>query len=152
MLPKKYRAFTKAARVGQSRFMLSWGDADDRLLEEPGMRDAVVAWLAEGARQGSAGVVRDWVDRVDREGFSVAEVQQEVHVWIGQTDWQISRSHGDYLGGRDSARDAGHVRRRGPPIPVRPLGRDAGRPRAVTRIHERAGHPTPEVFELPIEV
>lgn len=96
-LPLKFRAHRGADRSAQTRFMLSSGDADDRLLARPGTLEAINEWLGEGARQGSAGFVRDWIDRVDVHGFSMADIQQEVHVWIGETDRQIPRVHAEYM-------------------------------------------------------
>lgn len=96
-LPLKFRAHRGANRSARTRFMLSSGDADDRLLARPGMLEAIREWLDEGARQGTAGFVGDWIDRVDHDGFSVADIQQVVHVWIGEADRQIPRYHADHL-------------------------------------------------------
>lgn len=95
--PLRFRASPWSNRSAQTRFMLSSGGADDRLLALPGMLEAIQQWLAEGARQGSSGFIADWIDRADRDEFSAAEIQQEVHVWIGQVDRQIPRYHADYL-------------------------------------------------------
>ena len=96
-LPFRFRAHRAPNRTAQTRFMLSSGDADDRLLARPGMLEAIHDWLGEGARQGSVGFVRDWIDRVDREGFSTSDVQQVVHIWIGEADRQVPRYHADHL-------------------------------------------------------
>ena len=96
-LPFKFRALPHTRRTERNRFMLSSGDADDQVAEGPGIAGAIQTWLAEGARQGSAGFVQDWVNRVDREGFGVADIRQDVHVWIGEEDRRISRFHADYL-------------------------------------------------------
>lgn len=96
-LPFKFRAHAGTRRSAQTRFMLSSGDADDQLAERPGIAQAIQAWLAEGARQGSAGFIQDWVNRVDHEGFSAADVRQETIVWVGEADRRIARFHADHL-------------------------------------------------------
>jgi pimeloyl-ACP methyl ester carboxylesterase len=96
-LPLKFRAHRGPDRSAQTRFILSSGDADDRLLARPGMLDAIQAWLGEGARQGSTGFVQDWIDRADRDGFSVADIRQDVHIWIGEADRQVPRYHADFM-------------------------------------------------------
>ena len=77
--------------------MLSSGDADDRLLAQPDLRAAIDEWLQEGARQGSAGLVWDWIARIDDTGFSIADIRQPVFVSIGTSDRQVPRYHADYM-------------------------------------------------------
>ena len=77
--------------------MLSSGDADDRLLARTEPRAAIDEWLQEGARQGSSGLVWDWIARIDDTGFSIADIQQPVHVSIGTSDRQVARYHADYM-------------------------------------------------------
>jgi pimeloyl-ACP methyl ester carboxylesterase len=81
----------------QALFAESWGDADDRLLAEPDVLDAMKTWLREGARQGSAGFAADRVASFTPWGFSLTDIRQPVHVWVGESDPQVSRAHGDYL-------------------------------------------------------
>ena len=61
-------------------------DPDARLAAEPGMREVLEAGMREAGRQGSAGVVADWIVFGEPWGFSVAEVTQEVHLWEGGAD------------------------------------------------------------------
>jgi pimeloyl-ACP methyl ester carboxylesterase len=78
-------------------FQESLGDADDRLLSEPGVLDAMKRWMREGARQGSYGFTDDWTALQLAWGFAVADITQPVHVWWGGSDPQVSRAHTDYL-------------------------------------------------------
>ena len=86
-----------AGDAWQAVFTESWGDADDRLLARPDVLEAMKECLREGARQGSAGYVEDEIADAGPDGFTVADIRQEVHVWIGGADPQVSRLHADYL-------------------------------------------------------
>ena len=81
----------------EAMFGESWGDVDDRVIEDPTTLVAVREWMQEGARQGPVGFVDDWVVLESPWGFTVAEVRQPVHVWWGSEDPAVSRSHTDYL-------------------------------------------------------
>ncbi len=78
-------------------FAESWGDADDRLLAQPDVLDPMKALLREGARQGSAGFASDEAVALTPWAFSVADIRQPVHVWVGESDLQVGRAHADYL-------------------------------------------------------
>jgi pimeloyl-ACP methyl ester carboxylesterase len=78
-------------------FEESLGAADDRVLAEPGVLEAVREWMAEGARQGSFGFADDWVAIELPWGFPVQDITQQVHLWWGESDLQVSRAHTDYL-------------------------------------------------------
>jgi pimeloyl-ACP methyl ester carboxylesterase len=78
-------------------FEESFGAADDRVLAEPGVLEAVKRWMAEGARQGSWGFADDWTAIELPWGFSVEDIKQPVHVWWGESDPEVSRAHTDYL-------------------------------------------------------
>jgi pimeloyl-ACP methyl ester carboxylesterase len=81
----------------ETLFAESWGDADDLLLAQPDVLDPMKALVREGARQGSAGFASDEAVALTPWGFSVADVRQPVLVWVGESDLQVSRTHGDYL-------------------------------------------------------
>ncbi len=78
-------------------FAESWGDADDRLLAQPDVLDPMKALIREGARQGSAGFASDEAVALTPWALSVADIRQPVHVWVGDSDILVGRSHGDYL-------------------------------------------------------
>lgn len=81
----------------ETLFAESWGDADDRLLAQPDVLDAMKALLREGARQGPAGFASDEAIALMPWGFSLADIRQRVLVWVGESDLQVGRSHGEYL-------------------------------------------------------
>ena len=81
----------------ETLFAESWGDADDRLLAQPDVLDPMKALLREGARQGSAGFASDEAVALTPWAFSVADIRQPVLVWVGESDLQVGRAHGDYL-------------------------------------------------------
>jgi pimeloyl-ACP methyl ester carboxylesterase len=78
-------------------FAESWGAADDKLLEEPDVLEALKAMVREGARQGPAGFAADEVAWIAPWGFSLADVPLLVHVWCGELDQQVGRAHADYF-------------------------------------------------------
>jgi pimeloyl-ACP methyl ester carboxylesterase len=95
-------AITKRAQWydgdGWQTLLADSGDnADDRLLTRADVLETFKACLREGARQGSVGYTEDGVAEAGPAGFSVAAIQQEVHVWIGEADPIVSRLHADYL-------------------------------------------------------
>jgi pimeloyl-ACP methyl ester carboxylesterase len=81
----------------QSFFGESWGEADDRVLARADVLETMKANLREAARQGPAGYVGDEIALADPDGFSVADIRQEVRVWIGGADTVMPRFHADYL-------------------------------------------------------
>jgi pimeloyl-ACP methyl ester carboxylesterase len=81
----------------QTLFTESWGQADDRVLARPDVLEANKENMREGARQGSMGLALDYVVDAQPDGFSVADVRQEVHVWIGDSDAAVAPFHADYL-------------------------------------------------------
>ena len=81
----------------ETMFAESWGDADDRLLQEPGVLEAMKALVREGARQGPAGFAADHFAWMTPWDFSLAEVRQLVHVWCAGSDVQVARTNADYL-------------------------------------------------------
>ena len=75
-------------------------DPDDRLLADRNVLEALKGWMREGARQGTAGYVSDWIAESLPWGFSVSDVPSEVHVWWGEGDVLISRAETEYLAKR----------------------------------------------------
>jgi len=69
-----------------SFFADGWDGPDDALLARPNVRQTMTEFEREGARQGSMGYVADQVAKFEPWGFSVADVTQEVGVWIGGAD------------------------------------------------------------------
>lgn len=81
----------------QTFFSGNWADADARLLARPDVLGAMKECVREGARQGPVGWAWDDIADTGPDGFSVADIRQEVHVWIGEADPMIPRFHADYL-------------------------------------------------------
>jgi pimeloyl-ACP methyl ester carboxylesterase len=73
------------------------GTADDALLAENGVLEPALAWMREGARQGTAGYVDDWIIDSLPWGFSLSDVSQDVHVWWGDDDQFVGRECAEYL-------------------------------------------------------
>ncbi len=77
----------------------AWDDPNDpdvRLLALPGVNEAMVEMVREGARQGSTGAVADDVALLEPWGFSAADVRQDVAVWLGSENL-VCRSDADYF-------------------------------------------------------
>jgi pimeloyl-ACP methyl ester carboxylesterase len=72
-------------------------DPDLILRRRPDVRPALDAMFAEGARQGSAGYVDDWIASVLPWGFRVSEVACPVAVWWGDRDQLTDRMHAEHL-------------------------------------------------------
>lgn len=73
------------------------GSSDAALLARPEVRDAMVSWMREGFRNGSAGHIADCLMDGEPWGFSLVDVTQEVAVWWGEADTAVARRHTDYL-------------------------------------------------------
>jgi pimeloyl-ACP methyl ester carboxylesterase len=73
------------------------GDPDVELIARPEVLHAMNSWFAEGARQGSIGMVGDDVALLDPWGFSVADVRQPVHIWWGDADRLVATCYADYF-------------------------------------------------------
>lgn len=69
-----------------SFFAEGWDGPDDALLAQPNVRQTMIEFELEGARQGSIGYVADQVAKFEPWGFSVADVTQDVGVWVGEAD------------------------------------------------------------------
>jgi pimeloyl-ACP methyl ester carboxylesterase len=72
-------------------------DPDDELLAREDILEPMKVWMREGARQGSAGFVRDWVAEYLPWGFSLIDISHETLVWWGEEDILVRRAHTDYL-------------------------------------------------------
>jgi pimeloyl-ACP methyl ester carboxylesterase len=75
-----------------SRDRIDVVDPDDVLLAERKVLGPMLAEMREGARQGSAGYVEDWIAESLPWGFSPAEVRHDVHIWWGEGDLLVPRS------------------------------------------------------------
>jgi pimeloyl-ACP methyl ester carboxylesterase len=81
----------------ESLFAEPWRPAaDERYRADPRVVAELKAWQREGARQGSLGYAADDVAEALPAGFTVADVRQDVHVWIGEAD-QLPRIHADHF-------------------------------------------------------
>jgi pimeloyl-ACP methyl ester carboxylesterase len=60
--------------------------ADEAILSDPELRSNMTASNLEGARQGQAGLVGDWVADALPWGFRLAEIGVPVDLWIGKRD------------------------------------------------------------------
>jgi pimeloyl-ACP methyl ester carboxylesterase len=80
-----------------STFADGWDGPDDALLVQPGVRQTMIEWQLEGARQGSIGFVADLIAKFEPWGFSVVDVTQDVAVWVGQADDPLVHNAADYF-------------------------------------------------------
>jgi pimeloyl-ACP methyl ester carboxylesterase len=72
-------------------------DPDDDLLAREEILEPMKVCMREGARQGSAGFVSDWVAEYLPWGFSLSDIPHQVHVWWGEEDILVRRAHADFL-------------------------------------------------------
>lgn len=73
---------------------------DHRLHRDPTIGDAMRTWFREGARQGTAGFVDDWIATYARDwDFDLAGIARPTTIWWGDGDAITSRSHAEYLAG-----------------------------------------------------
>ena len=59
---------------------------DESVLNDPVTRSNLVASNLEGARQGQAGLIADWVAEAMPWGFGLADIAVHVDVWVGGLD------------------------------------------------------------------
>jgi pimeloyl-ACP methyl ester carboxylesterase len=59
---------------------------DESVLNDPVTRSNLVASNLEGARQGQAGLIADWVAEAMPWGFGLADITVHVDVWVGGLD------------------------------------------------------------------
>jgi len=59
---------------------------DESVLNDPVIRANLVASNLEGARQGQAGLIADWVAEALPWGFRLADIAVHVDVWVGGLD------------------------------------------------------------------
>jgi len=72
-------------------------EADAPLLARSDVQETMRTYLNESARQGPVGWVDDDIAEATGDGFSIAEIQPEVHIWIGGVDDWVPRSHADHM-------------------------------------------------------
>jgi hypothetical protein len=80
-----------------STFADGWDGPDDALLAQPNVRQTMIEWMREGARQGSIGYVADVIAKFEPWGFSPADVTQDVGVWVGQADDLLVHHAAEYF-------------------------------------------------------
>ena len=80
-----------------STFADGWDGPDDALLAQPNVRQTMIEWMLEGARQGSIGYVADVIAKFEPWGFSPADVTQDVGVWVGQADDPLVHHAAEYF-------------------------------------------------------
>jgi pimeloyl-ACP methyl ester carboxylesterase len=81
-----------------STFADGWDGPDDALLAQSNVRQTMIEWMREGARQGSIGYVADMIAKFEPWGFSPADVTQDVGVWVGQADDPLVHHAAEYFG------------------------------------------------------
>jgi pimeloyl-ACP methyl ester carboxylesterase len=72
-------------------------EADAPLLARPDVQETMRTYLSESARQGPVGWVEDDIAEATGDGFCIAEIRPEVHIWIGGADDWVPRSHADHM-------------------------------------------------------
>jgi pimeloyl-ACP methyl ester carboxylesterase len=63
----------------------------------PSVAEALKAMFVEGARQGVAGYIEDWIATFLPWGFQLADIDRDIHLWWGDGDRLTSRAHTDHL-------------------------------------------------------
>jgi pimeloyl-ACP methyl ester carboxylesterase len=72
-------------------------DYDREVFERPPVRAVLRESLLEAVRQGTAGWVDDDLAFAAGWGFRLQDVRTPVHLWQGELDVLVPRSHGEYL-------------------------------------------------------
>jgi pimeloyl-ACP methyl ester carboxylesterase len=72
-------------------------DYDREVLDRPPVRAVFRESLLESVRQGTAGWVDDDLAFAASWGFRLEDVRTPVHLWQGELDVLVPRSHGEYL-------------------------------------------------------
>lgn len=72
-------------------------DPDAAARRRPDVRETLAAMLTEGARQGAAGYVDDWIATVLPWGFRLADVARPVTIWWGDRDPLTPRADTEHL-------------------------------------------------------
>ena len=80
-----------------SFFADGWDGPDDALLSQSNVRQTMIEWAVEGARQGSSGLVADTIAKFEPWGVSVGDVSQDVGVWVGGADAPYVYNAADYF-------------------------------------------------------
>jgi pimeloyl-ACP methyl ester carboxylesterase len=80
-----------------STFAAGWDGPDDALLAQPNVRQTMIEWMREGARQGSIGYVADMMAKFEPWAFSPAGVTQDVGVWVGEADDALVHHAAEYF-------------------------------------------------------
>jgi pimeloyl-ACP methyl ester carboxylesterase len=70
--------------------------ADARIVSRPDVRDILIADITEAFRQGSQGAAWDVVLLGRPWGFSLREIEPEVHLWQGEADVLVPAAMGRY--------------------------------------------------------
>lgn len=70
--------------------------ADALIVRRPGVRDVLIADITEAFRQGSQGAALDVVLLGRPWGFTLGEIQAEVHLWQGGDDTLVPEAMGRY--------------------------------------------------------
>jgi pimeloyl-ACP methyl ester carboxylesterase len=74
------------------------GNPDYRLHQDPKLAAAMRRWFREGARQGTAGFVDDWIATYARDwDFALTDVNRPTRIWWGDGDRITSEEHARYL-------------------------------------------------------
>ena len=71
-------------------------DPDQRLCARADVRQALIEWARDAARQGSAGAVADSMAFIEPWGFSLGEIGPDAAVWVGDGA-PADRDEADYL-------------------------------------------------------
>ncbi|MCB9452012.1 MAG: alpha/beta hydrolase [Anaerolineaceae bacterium] len=83
----------KALEVGNTRRSA----ADLALLENPAIREQVIGYWQESARQGVKGIVREAQILASPWGFRLEDIQPQAHLWYWQDDTAVPMQMGEYL-------------------------------------------------------
>jgi pimeloyl-ACP methyl ester carboxylesterase len=73
-------------------------EPDRRLLEDPEVRSMFVEMIRESVRSGLSGHAWDEVIERNSWGFSLKDIEMEVHVWHGDQDQYIPPAHAEQMG------------------------------------------------------
>lgn len=83
------RAWADGLRADPTTFIefADVAEGDRWVFEDAVLADGLYACVREAVRQGAVGVAGDWVALYAPWGFSLAEIETEVHLWHAAQDW-----------------------------------------------------------------
>jgi len=95
-----HRGITRHPERTIDAIVRAMSPADAEIIRGPEVREILIADITEAFRQGSQGAARDVVLLGRPWGFSLTEIEPEVHLWQGEDDTLVPAAMGRYQAGQ----------------------------------------------------